>query len=76
LLVAQGFNEVVLGQLQVTLQNINGGGRSASMIFGTQAVPEPTSLLLMTITLVGLASTRRLSHHTLDVAGPRRPRNA
>ncbi len=59
LLVASGYNEVVQGQLLVSLENISGGGRSANMIFGTQAVPEPSSCVLCVLGIGGWFAARR-----------------
>lgn len=61
-LVAQGYTGQVFGQLNVIILAAGTGGRSASMVFGTTSVPEPTSMALVglsSILMVGMRCRRR-----------------
>lgn len=52
-LAGQGFTTSSLAQLDFLIQSINGGARSASLLFGTTSVPEPGTLAL---TFFGLSA--------------------
>ncbi|MCU0709842.1 MAG: PEP-CTERM sorting domain-containing protein [Pirellula sp.] len=57
-LTAQGFTDLVNGQLSVIIQSIGNGGRSSSIVFGTAAVPEPASIALVALGISALATGR------------------
>jgi hypothetical protein len=57
-LAAQGYTDLVNGQLSVIIQSIGGGGRSSSIVFGTSAVPEPASIALVALGISALATVR------------------
>ncbi|MFO0011592.1 MAG: PEP-CTERM sorting domain-containing protein [Planctomycetota bacterium] len=58
-LAGAGYTSPGAAQLDFVIQSINGGARSASFLFGTSAVPEPSTLVLTGLGISALATRSR-----------------